>query len=191
MKRLYLPVLLICCLLLSACASRSAEARYQGFAQSVEEADALSLEAGIRAEYEDRTLEFRLRCERDGEGCTVSVLAPETMAGIRARLTEGSSTLAYESLVIDTGDLDAYGLSPVNALPLLLGTMAGGHLESCWTEAGQEAFQLIADDHLSATVYFEPETMTPQEAELFSDGHLRVACQIESWELSAPGEQKE
>lgn len=191
MKRLCLPVLLLCCLLLSACGDRSEEERYAEFAQSVAEADTLSFEAGLRAEYEDRTLEFRLRCERDGEGCTVSVLAPETMAGIRARLTEGSSTLAYEGLVIDTGDLDAYGLTPVNALPRLLETMAGGHLESCWTEAGQDAFQLIADDHLSATVYFEPETMTPQEAELLSDGHLRVACQIEGWELSAPGEQRE
>ena len=180
MKRLCLPVLLICCLLLSACGDRSEEERYAEFARSVSEADTLSFEAGLRAEYEDRTL-----------GCTVSVLAPETMAGIRARLTEGSSTLAYEGLVIDTGDLDAYGLTPVNALPRLLETLAGGHLESCWTEAGQEAFQLIADDHLSATVYFEPETMTPREAELLSDGHLRVACQIEGWELNAPGEQRE
>ena len=185
MKRLCLPLLLILCLLLSACGDNKAEERYNTFAQALSETDSLSFTAAVRAEYEDRALEFTLRYDRDEEATLVTILAPELVSGIKARIVQDSTALEYEGMIIDTGDLDSYGLSPMSALPCLIETMCSGHLESTWTEDGRAVFQLIANDHLYAVVYFENETMTPVRAELLSDGHVRVVCDIAGWGAAA------
>lgn len=181
MKRLCLPLLLVCCLLLSACGSHAAEDRYSSFAQALSETDTLSFTAVLRAEYEDKTVDFTLRYDADTEGAVVTVLAPELVAGIKARVSGGSTALEYEGIIIDTGRLDDYGLTPMSALPTLVEAMRGGHLESYWTEDNRAVFQLILDDHLYAVVYFESETMTPVRAELVSDGSVRVVCDIAGW----------
>lgn len=181
MKRLCLPLLLVFCLLLSACGSKAGESQYSAFSQSLSEMDSLSFTAALRAEYEDKTVEFTLRYDEDRELAVVTVLSPELIAGIKARIAQGGTSLEYDGMIIDTGDLDGYGLTPMSALPALVRTMRSGHLESYWTEDGRAVFQLIADDHLSAVVWFEPENMTPMRAELVSDGHVKVVCDIAGW----------
>ena len=184
MKRLCLPLLLIC-LLLCACGSKEAESQYDAFAQSLSEADTLSFTAALRCEYEDRTLEFTVRYEQEGESTAVTVLAPELVAGVKARIVQDSTALEYEGIRIDTGDLDGYGLSPMSALYSLTEAMRSGHLESSWTEDGRAVYQLIANDHLYAVVSFEPESMCPVRAELVSEGHVRVVCDISGWSMDA------
>ncbi len=180
-KRL-LPVLAICvCLLLSACGGNDIETRYGAFSEELSQAESLSFNAALRAEYEDRSVDFTLNCQRDGSGYTVAVLEPEEVAGIKAKLDRGSSSLEFQNLILDTGDLDNRGLTPMSALPALVRAMESAHLESCWEEGGLYAVQLIADDHLSACVWFQPETMLPIRAELISDGRVTVKCEISDW----------
>lgn len=181
MRRFFLPVLLCFCLLLSACGANAVESRYKAFSQELAERDTLSFTAALRAEYEDRAASFTLRYDRNAAGCTVTVLEPEIVAGIKARLDEGGSRLEYEGLIIDTGDLGSYGLTPMSALPTLVEAMKSGHLESFWEEGGLAVMQLILDDHLSAQVSFQQETMIPVHAELVSDGKVTVVCEIENW----------
>ncbi len=181
MKRLCLPLLLVCCLLLSACGDAALESRYEDFAQSLREAEALSFTAALRAEYEDKTVDFRLRYEQAGEDAFVTVLEPELVAGIGVRVTGGGTALEYGDLMLDTGPLDEYGLSPMSALPLLVRALGAGHLESVWSEGGLSLCQLILDDHLYAVVSFEPETMTPVRAELVSGGAVKALCELTDW----------
>lgn len=183
LKRL-LPVLFVClCLTLSACGGNDIETRYGAFSQELSQSESLSFNAALRAEYEDRSVDFTLNCRRDSSGCTVTVLEPEIVAGIKATLKPGSSGLEFQSMILDTGDLDNRGLTPMSALPALARAMESAHLESCWEEAGLYAVQLIADDHLSASVWFQPETMEPLRAELISDGHVTVKCDISEWSM--------
>lgn len=179
--RLCLPLLLACCLLLSGCGDNAAETRYEDFAQSLREADTLSFTAVLRAEYEDKTVDFRLRYEQTGDEALVTVLEPELVAGIGVRVTEGGTALEYGDLVLDTGPLDDYGLSPMSAPSLLVRALRTGHLESVWSEGEYSLCQLILDDHLYAVVSFEPETMTPVRAELVSDGAVKAVCELTDW----------
>ncbi len=188
MKRLCLPVLLLLCLLLSACGDRAGEERFREFSDALAQQETLSFTAALRAEYEDKTVEYTLRYEEGPEGALITVLSPELLAGIKARLAGDGAALEYDGLVIDTGDLDSRGLTPISALPALVETLRSGHLESYWTEEGRALFQLIADDELSAVVRFEPETMTPLRAELISGGHVRVVCDLAGWGTAAPEE---
>ena len=181
MRRKLLPLLLVICLLLSGCGSRANEKLFTDFSAELAARESLSFSAELRAEYADRTLNFVLDYQKDAEGQTVSVREPERIAGIKAHLSPGSSTLEFEGLILDTGPLDPYGLSPMNALPTLVEALSAGHLDSQWEENGTLVCHLILDDHLSASVWFEPDSMTPFYAELQSDETVHIFCTIHDW----------
>ena len=82
-------------------------------------------------------------------------------------------------LILDTGDLDAYGLTPMSALPLLADALRCGHADAFWEEDGCEAVELQISDHTLARVWFREGV--PCRAELQSDGRVTVACEIENW----------
>ena len=179
MKR-SIPLLLIC-LLLCGCGNRALENRFTAFSQALAEKETLQFTAEVRSEYDDKSFSFTLAYQKDAEGQTIRVLEPERIAGIQAHLAPESSTLEFQGLILDTGPLDPYGLSPMNALPTLVDALCGGHLESVWEEDGIPAYHLIWDDHLSARVWFDPETMAPLRAELQSDDTVRIFCEIQDW----------
>ena len=144
MRKALLPLLLIFCLLLTGCGGKALEKRFAEFSEALGEKESLSFSADLRAEYTDRTLSFTLDYSRDPDGQTIAVREPERIAGIRAHLAPGSSTLEFE-------------------------------------EQGAPVYRLILDDHLSATVWFAPESMTPTRAEIQSDETVRIFCEIHDW----------
>ena len=178
-KRLLLPIF-ACCLLLTGCARRG-ETRFLAFSDALAAREELSFTADLRAEYADRTLNFTLAYGKNAEGESVTVLRPERIAGIRARLKPGSAALEYEGLILETGPLDPYGLTPMNALPKLVEALLAGHLDSHWQDAGAAAYRLIPDDTLAVSVWFEPESMRPLRAELESGGKVHIYCEITDW----------
>ena len=89
--------------------------------------------------------------------------------------------LRFEEVSLDTGPLDRYGLSPLSALPALTRALREGHLESAWAEGDLTVWELIAGDHLTVQVWLD-EALTPQRAELISDGRVSVFLEISDWE---------
>ena len=181
MKRLLLPLLLTGCLLLAGCGGRRIEKRFLAFSDALAAREDLSFTAEVRAEYADRTLNFTLGYEKNADGETVTVLRPERIAGIRAHIAPGSSTLEFEGLILDTGPLDPYGLTPMNALPKLAEALTAGHLDSYWEEGPETVCRLILDDHLAVTVRMETESMIPRSAELQSDETVCIFCELSDW----------
>ena len=181
MKRLCLPLLLVLCLLLTGCGGRAEREKYREFSDELSSAQALSFVSDVRCEYEDRSLDFRLSFEGEPGLCTVEVLEPEIIHGIKAQLKAGGSALEYEDIILDTGDLDSYGLTPMSALPCLAEAMAEGHPEVFWNEDGLFVCELSLNEHLRAVVRFNPGSMIPADAELISDGSVKVFCKIENW----------
>ena len=180
MKRLIIPILL-CALLLTACGKRHGEGDFRAFAERLNTLDTLSFTAQVRAEYEHKTARFGLAYEEDGEGGRVTVLAPELIRGVSARVKPGSSTLEYDSVVLDTGSLDSFGLSPLSSLPAMLRAMRLGHVDSIWDEDGKTVVMLEPDDELRCSVWFSRPDMRPLRAELFTDGRVTVFIEISDW----------
>ena len=83
--------------------------------------------------------------------------------------------------MLETGELDRYGLTPMSALPALVKALREGHMDSCWTEGDSTVLRLIAEDTLTADVWMDSEGMIPRRAELISDGQVRVFCTISDW----------
>lgn len=180
MKRLY-PLLLCLCLLLTGCRNRDVQAEFESFSKTLGELNSLSFTAGVRAEYENKTARFSLAYEEDASGGTVTVLAPELIKGIRAHVSPGGTQLEYDSVILDTGALDSFGLSPLSSLPLLVQAMKSAHLDSFWEEDEMLVLQLEPEDGLKCTVWFEDTTMRPLRAEIISGGRVTVYIEISDW----------
>ena len=185
MKKLCLPLLLIACLLLTACGGREFSDAHEELSQHLGAVEALSFTANVRAEYENKTARFTLSYSEDSEGGSVTVLAPQLIAGVTARVKPDSTSLEYDGISLGTGDLDDYGLSPMSSLPMLVQALKTGALDSGWTEGDYTVMQINSTDTLSCTVWFQPETMTPCQAELISDGRVKVFVEISDWQEGA------
>ena len=181
MKRICLPLLALLCLLLAACGKSRGEETVRNFAARLNEAPALSFTAGVRAEYEKKTARFTLRYEEDETGGRVTVLAPELIQGVTAHVSPGSTTLEYDTVVLDTGSLDSLGLSPLSSLPAAVRAMRLGHIDSVWEEDGRRVAQFEPDDQLRCTVWFEKDGMRPVRAELMTDGRVTVYLEFRDW----------
>ena len=194
MKRICLPLLALC-LLLTACGKSRGEASVRELTERLNQTQTLSFTAGVRAEYAQKTARFTLRYEEDESGGRVTVLAPELIQGISAHVTPGSTTLEYDSVVLDTGSLDSLGLSPLSSLPVLVRAMRVGHVDSVWEEDGKTVCSFEPDDLLRCTVWFEKGSMRPMRAELITDGRVTVYLEISDWsestESPAPAEPTE
>lgn len=181
MKRLCLPLVLIFCLLLSSCGSKVQAQRFEEFSNNISHAVSLSFSSQLRCEYEDRTTDFTLNYSENSSGASVSVIKPEIISGVTGRVKPDSWALEYDELVIDTGDLDKFGLSPMTALPAFVQALKNGHVDSYWEEENSFVYELCCDEHLTVRVWFNALNMIPQKAEIISDGQVKVFCQIENW----------
>lgn len=191
MKRLLPPLLLCLCLLLTGCGRSRGQSACEDFAARLNDAGGLSFTAKVRAEYEHKTARFTLRYEEaSGEG-RVTVLAPELIRGVSARVAPGGATLEYDSVVLDTGSLDSFGLSPMSSLPALLHALRAGHVDSVWSEDGKTVLQLESTDGLRCTVWFEQARMIPLRAELITDGRVSVYLELSDWHEGPPDEAGE
>lgn len=170
-------ILLLPTLLLSGCAN-SAETGFERFRSLLP--GTVHVTAELRCEYDERSASFTLRCDETDGGTVVTVLAPQEIAGVSAKLGAGLSQLSCDGVTLDCGDLNDFGLSPVTALPTLLRALREGHAESYWTEGGCTLCDLTLDDHVSAEVTLS-ETLSPIAAELRSDGRVRVFLTFVDW----------
>lgn len=192
MKKLCLSLTLCLCLLMSGCGGREFAKARDDMAQRLAEAECLSFTANLRAEYEQKTARFTLSYYEDADGGKVTVLAPQLIAGVTARIQPGSTSLEYDGVCLGTGELDDFGLSPMSALPMLVQALKDGGMNSGWTESGSTVLELQSTDELRCTVWFDAATMVPRQAELSSDGRVKVFAEISDWqEGPAPAASEE
>ena len=181
MKRLYLPLMLALCVLMTSCAKSSAADKVTEFVGTLHAADKLSFTAKLRSEYGNKTVGFELEFSSDSEGCTVTVLEPKLISGISAHIAAGETSLHFDDLILDTGELDKFGLTPMSALPMLIDALKNGSCDSTWEENGEIIAHLTATDTLSVQIRFDKYTMTPTHAELISEGMVKVFVDFERW----------
>lgn len=87
------------------------------------------LEAVVKCEYADELRSYTLRCAYVPAGeSQVTVLAPESLAGLSAVFDGETCTLRYDGLVLPAGTLGDSQLSPAEALPRLIDALRTGYL---------------------------------------------------------------
>ena len=177
MKRRYLSLLLVCAMALTGCGKQN-EARFGAFSEALRARSDLVMTAAVRAEYDDRSCSFTLRyAETTDGGCTVEVLEPELIRGVKAHMNAEGTKLLYDSVAIDTGDDGGTGLSPMGALPLLARALREGCVDAVWKEDGGLGVQLVPEDGVGVTVLFDAD-MRPYYAEIDREGKAVLFIKI-------------
>ena len=142
----------------------------------------------LSANYDEQVFDFTVNARWEREGDTVlTVTEPDLVAGITARIRDGETLLEYDGAGLSLGMLDLSGLTPVSAIPALMGYVTTGYMARCsWSGEGEgrELVILFRDptaapqEGVEALLYFDPQTHAPRRAEISVDGALRLTAQF-------------
>ena len=145
------------------------------------ELSAWTARAEIRADYGQRVYTYELEAAWDGEETALTLTAPETVAGLTARLKGEEGVLEYDGLWLETGPLDDEGLSPASALPALVEEARSGYITACSLEEG--LLRLDCGDPegepgtgREAVLWFDGETHDLVRGEISVDGFRAISC---------------
>lgn len=173
MKKL-LPVLIVLFALSSCSAGKNAEALAKEVELDYTDPESVSLTARVEADYGERIWSFLLALDGD----TVTILEPESVSGVTARIGEDGVTLAYDGAEVFTGELTAGGLSPAQALPLMLRSWGGGLLTSAQLYGDTLELTHRIEDGVSLVTEFDADTLYPSRAELYRDGQRVLSAEF-------------
>ncbi|MDR2671088.1 MAG: hypothetical protein LBC26_05145, partial [Oscillospiraceae bacterium] len=133
------------------------------------------------------TFTLRFDYDRDGES-VVEILAPEEVRGVRATIAAGETALSYDDLILETGPLPGTGLTPVDALPVMLKTWGEGYVASTGREKldGVACLLMVykstaAGVEVEQRVWFEKETSKPVRAETYAANVRVIDCVFETF----------
>lgn len=124
------------CLLCTGCGGETSPVQEAvEFRAALVQAGGCTFRAEVTAEFSDSVEYFTLDCQGKGDGTTdLTVVAPETIAGITATVSDRGGTVTYDGMAMDFGLLANGNVIPAAAPAIVF---------CCWTEeyiaaAGQE-----------------------------------------------------
>lgn len=186
MRKLLLCVPMISLLLLTGCAGggggNKAEEEALALRTTYLEAEGFSGKAELTADYGQRVCQYQVDVEAGEEETTLTITAPDTVAGITARAINGDTFLDYEDLVLETGPLDPEGLSPMAAVPALLEEVKSGYITAySFPEDGVLRVDCGDPDRepdmgRAVSMWFDRNSGTMLKGEISVDGTLVVSC---------------
>jgi hypothetical protein len=171
--------------LLASCAGHAdAERLEDEIKDGFRGAGGIEATAGVAADYGDGVLRFTVKYAGTADMGSVEILAPEQVAGITARVAFPECELEYDGISMEAGTLTGDGLSPVQALPVLLGQWTDGYTELASFERLGDIDALVLEtritDDSSQKTWFDAQTLLPMRSEIYGGGRMVIACEMES-----------
>jgi len=168
-------------LLLAACGGGDGETETAGLRDRYHDMAGCTMEAAVSCDQEGLAWEAELRCDYvPGGESTVEVLSPETIAGVKAVLSEPEWRLEYQGDSLSAGTLSDEEISPAACLPRLMSALRDGWLleenEEEWN--GVPCLRLtvdqtgVKDGKILSTVWLRQDDGTPLRGEIAVDGEI-------------------
>lgn len=184
MKRLAAALLFVA--LLTGCGSRKASLnRAMELRGKLIASQGCAFDAVITADYGNQTQTFSVACEADYQGnLTFTVKTPETIAGIRGKVSGEGGELTFDDQVLAFGLLAEGQVTPVSAPWLLVRTLLGGNVKSCTQEEGMLRISVddgYQDDALHMEIWLEEDT--PKFAEVVWQDRRIITLEIENFRI--------
>lgn len=175
------------CLLLVGCGKD--EASPEDLRLRWQEMTACTMEAVVVCQQEHLEWEATLRCDYAADGpCTVEVLSPEYIAGVKAVIDGAERRLEYEGAVLDAGVLSRENISPAECLPYLVDALRMGWLleenEEAWGDVPclrMTLEQSGSQTEILSTVWLRMDDGTPLRGELSVDGENILTVEFTSF----------
>jgi hypothetical protein len=182
MKRAVLSVLMTALL----CACSSSEKLEKDFEEWRGALDGkVSITARLTVSQDELVSGYELQYTETDEGCSVELLSPESIRGVTASKKGDDTQLEYDGLILSLGDFG--GVSPVNAMPMLMETLRKGYVELCYTEEYDSeellCVQFAPENGMTVRLWLS-EGGTPQCAELEAEDIAGIKIAITDWNKS-------
>ncbi len=185
MRKLLLCVPMI--LLLAGCSPAKvsrAEELALGLRGEYLEMTACSAHLAVTADYGQRVYDYEMDAALEGEELTLTLTAPETVAGMTAHLSEGEGQLEYDGVWVETGTLDEDGLTPLGAFSAMLEAIRGGYITACSLEEEETLLRLDCGDPTASpgkgrevTLWLDASTRNLVRGEIRVDGYRVIVCE--------------
>lgn len=150
--------------------------------------DECALQASVTADYGQRVYQYEMAAAVSGEETILTLSAPETVAGLTARITGEDSLLEFDGVSVETGTLDSQGLTPVSALPALLEAARSGYITACTLEEDGALLRVDCGDPAGlpgtgteTVLWFDASTHALQKGEISVDGFRAILCECSSF----------
>jgi outer membrane lipoprotein-sorting protein len=171
--------------LAASCSGRAAPEDLEAdIKDSFRGAGGIEATANITADYGDDVFDFTVKYVGTADMGTVEILKPDAVAGVVAKVAFPECYLEYDGASVESGPLTGDGLSPVQALPVLLGQWTDGYAEITSSERIGDidalAIETRITDTASQKTWFDFETLLPVRSEIYDMGKMVVACDMES-----------
>lgn len=201
MRRLLCVPMIGLFLLLAAC-SGAEETADQGtrLREMYQTMPGCTIEAEVSCAYDLLVWKGQLRCDYVPAGeCMIEVLAPETIAGVRAVLRTDGWQLEYEDVALAVGTLGEDTLSPMSCLPRLMHALREGWLleenEEIWNETA--CVRLTVDESAAdgrkivSTIWLRQEDGSPVRGEIALEDEIILTAEFTGFSFYDKIDQQE
>ena len=152
--------------------------------------ESCAIEASVTADYGQRVYEYEMAVSVNGEETVLTLSAPETVAGLTARLAGEESQLEFDGLSVETGPLDGDGLTPVSAVPALLEAARSGYITACGLEGEGTVLRVDCGDPTGSpgagteyALWFDASAHTLIKGEISVDGFRVILCEFSQFTM--------
>ena len=174
------------CLLLCACGGKGGADNFADDIQSeFSKAKGITMIVSVTADYGSRVYEYKLRLVGKNNAMDIEVIEPSGIKGIKAHVTDEGIGLEFDGVTLDTGELFGDGLSPLQAIPLMLKAWKSGYVKESWKEkvSGTQTIAVKFDisqpdssKNILHIAWFDAQSRLPVKAEILSDGYRVISC---------------
>ena len=181
---LVLAILLVC----SAAGCRAGQSRVKALADGITEryssCGKITATAKVQFSTGSSRYDFTLRFSGVPDDAVIDVLEPESVAGLQVKVADGGTALITEGAELSTGTVTDLNLSPVAALPLVIGKWQSGYIVQSSLEKmdGAEALRIRqnADENTFLDTWFDTETFLPLSTEIVYNGTVVISIEYEN-----------
>lgn len=156
MRRLTVLLLLPIALLFSACGRENgALSEAVAFRAALLETGGCTFQAEVSADFGETVREFTLLCRAEADGTTdFTVLAPQSVEGITATVTQQGGQITYDGMAMAFGLLADGNVIPAAAPALAVNCWLSAYIVSA--DEGETVYRMEYDEKaLTVTTHFE------------------------------------
>jgi len=184
LKRRFLAFLTVFLFFLSACGTHGDEK--EELVSSLAAITGAEYTARVTASFPAREAEFTLSFSSSPEKTRICVISPEEIAGVSCSVNPDGATLEFDGAVLEIGELDESGISPLSCISTLMHSWKKGdfaEISPC-VIFGKSAYLAVSREDMASVpveyrTWFSKEDFLPLYSEIFSDGERIITCNFE------------
>lgn len=168
-------------LLFSGCRGERETEEFRLWRQQASQGDA-AFHAQLLAALADGDVSFEADVRREQGELSLTLTAPESLAGVTLHTGENGTQLHYDGAVLALGTAAQADtpLSPARAIPTLLRSLSEGRLLYTWREGEQSWGEVELSETLAVRLCRDAADRLVY-AELLENGKSVIFCTIENW----------